>query len=338
MKILHTADIHLKKGEKKRIEVFKWLIEKADQLKVDYFIIAGDLFESDADASAMRNDIKKIFEDAPMEFLIIPGNHDERSYNHSYGKNVTQLIQTPFEIIKRQGCKICGLPYQDNKFSECIRELPNDIDILIAHGTIYDQSFIFSMLDDEETEYMPIYPENLENIARYVAMGHIHSQRIERQYKKTKVVYPGSPIALNTKCEQARVFELVTIDKKLENEPIKIEISPHWQKKDFFIFPGIEEKILSEIESYLNEINDLNVMPNIIIKGFIGKKDQDFTNKTKIIEEKYRIKINSEVQPWDIIIENPMVKKFVAKTEAMDNTLRMKVFEITLPIFSKLLK
>ena len=46
MKFLHTADLHLKKDEEKRTEILKWLIKKADELNVDYFIIAGDLFES----------------------------------------------------------------------------------------------------------------------------------------------------------------------------------------------------------------------------------------------------------------------------------------------------
>jgi DNA repair exonuclease SbcCD nuclease subunit len=202
MKFLHTADLHIKKGEKNRIEILQWLINKAEAMQVDFFIIAGDLFESDTDAIILRQEIKSIFRASSCKFLIIPGNHDLKSYSHDYdyGDNVIQLIETPFEIIELNNLKVCGVPYQNKRFSECIKNIPENIDILTAHGTLYDESFIFSMLDDKETKYMPIYPANLENIARYVAMGHLHSKSIEKRYKNTHVVYPGSPIALDTKC------------------------------------------------------------------------------------------------------------------------------------------
>ena len=346
MKFLHTADLHLKKGEEERIEILKWLIKKADELKADIFIIAGDLFESDTDATILRPELRKNFETTDIKFLIIPGNHDTQSFSqdYDYGENVIQLIQKPFEIIELDELKICAVPYQNKKFSEYIRDIPSDIDILIAHGTLYDQSFIFSMLDDKETEYMPIYPENLENLARYVALGHLHSRNIEKDYKGTKAIYPGSPIALDTKCIGERYFYLVNIDEKeIKVDSIKIEISPYWVEKEYFIFPGIEEKTVKQIESYLYEIDNSNIMPNITIKGFIGEKDRDFEKEIDAMNNKFKnkfrnLRINPNIQSWDIIIQNRMVKNFVEKTAELDNTLRMKIFEITFPVFSEALK
>lgn len=346
MKFLHTADLHLKKGEEKRIEILKWLTKKADELKVDYFIIAGDLFDSNTDATILRPELIKILEETNTKFLIIPGNHDAKSYSHDYdyGKNVIQLIQTPFENIELDEVNVCGVPYQNKKFSECVENIPGDIDILIAHGTLYDESFIFSVLEDKETEYMPIYPANLENLARYVAMGHLHSRSIEMKYKGTNVIYPGSPIALDTKCVAERYFYFLDINKKeLRIEPIKIEIAPYWLKKELFVFPGKEEKILNEIESHFADMDDPNIMPNIVINGFIGEKEKNFKNRIDEINKKYTrkfkdIRINIEIQSWDKIIQNRMVKNFVDKTMELDNALRMKIFEITFPIFSKVLK
>lgn len=346
MNFLHTADLHLKKGEEKRTNVLKWLIKKADELNVDYFIIAGDLFESDTDATILRPELKKIFDSTNTTFLIIPGNHDAESFSHDYdyGKNVIQLTQMPFEIIELNGLTICGIPYQNKKFSECVKNIPGEIDILIAHGTLYDSSFIFSMLDDKETEYMPIYPTNLENLARYIAMGHLHSRSIEKDYKNTKVIYPGSPIALDTKCEDKRYFYLINIDKKnLKIERIMIDISPYWLRKELFVFPGNEEEILNEIESHLANLDVTNIMPNIIINGFIGEKDKDFKNKIDEIDKKFtkkfeNMKIAIDIQSWDRIIQNRMVKNFVQKTMELDNRLRIKVFEIAFPIFSDILK
>ncbi|KPJ72671.1 hypothetical protein AMJ52_05570 [candidate division TA06 bacterium DG_78] len=347
MNIIHTADLHLKKATDERIEVLQWLIQKAARLKVDLFIIAGDLFESDTDATILRPDVKKIFEHANTTFLIIPGNHDAKSFSHNYdyGNNVIQLIQTPFEIIERGEIKMCAVPFQEKKFSECVRDIPNDIDILIAHGTLYDESFIFSMLDDEETKYMPIFPANLDNLARYVALGHLHSRNIEKQYGGTKVVYPGSPIALDTKCVNERVFYFLDVDKnKIDIEPIKIDISSFWQLKEFFVFPGIEKEIINNVESYLRGIDNKNIMPTVCIKGFIGEKDKDFNNQINAIKEKYHDKFaelridDEEIQSWDKILQNRMVKTFVEKTMKFEDDLRMKIFEIAFPIFHEALK
>ncbi len=346
MKFIHTADLHLKKDAEQRIVIFKWLIENANKLEVDYFIIAGDLFESDTDATILRPKLKEIFESARATFLIIPGNHDAQSFSHDYdyGKNVIQLIDTPFRVIKHDYIKICGVPYQDKKFGECIKLLPDDVDILIAHGTLYDEEFIYSMLDDEETKYMPIFPVNLENKARYAALGHLHSRMIQKQYKNTKVVYPGSPVALDTKCDEERIFPLVTIDKKhLTVDFIAVESSPYWFRKEFFVFPGNEEKNVRELESFLSSLDGKKHMPLCLIKGFIGAREKDFLDTIEKVKEKMRnrfanMSVILKIQSWDVIIQNRMVKNFVEKTKTLDDELRMKILEITLPIYGDVLK
>jgi len=346
MKFLHTADLHLKRGEENRISVLKWLIDKADTLKSDYFIIAGDLFDSDTDAALLRPKLKKLFESARTQFLVIPGNHDAKSFSHDYdyGSNVMQLVTTPFEICECRGINVCAIPYQDKKFSECIKELPPEVDILIAHGTLYDESFIYTILDDEETKYMPIFPANLENRARYVALGHLHSKCIDKQYKKTRTVYPGSPIAVDTKCNQERLFSLVTIDKKqFTVDFIAVEDSPYWLSKEFFVFPGSEEQKLRELASFLVSVDKAIVMPNVIINGYIAQKDREFQQHINELEQKFKPKfadlhISNNVQSWDTIIEDRLVQNFVKKTQNLDDALRRKIHEIVFPIFSDALK
>jgi len=346
MKFLHTADLHLKKEEEKRIKILQWLINKADEIKADYFIIAGDLFDSDTDAALLRPNLKKLFESAHTQFLVIPGNHDAKSFSHDYdyGSNVMQLVKSPFEIIQYNGITICGVPFQDRKFSECIKELPPEVDILIAHGTLYDESFIYTLLDDEETKYMPIFPANLENRARYVALGHLHSRYIEKKYKKTHVVYPGSPIALDTKCNEGRLFSLVTIDKKqFAVDFIAVEHSPYWLSKEFFVFPGSEQQKLQELTSFLGSVDEITVMPNVIINGYIAQKDREFQQHIDELEQKFKDKftdlhIANNVRSWDTIIENRLVQNFVKKTQNLDDALRKKIHEIVFPIFSDALK
>lgn len=346
MQFLHTADIHLKKDDKKRLQVLEWLIEQANKKNIDYFIIAGDLFDSDTDAAQLRPMVKKIFETGKCQFLIIPGNHDVGSYGekYDYGQNVIQFVKTPFDLREIDGLVICAVPYQDKRFSECTKNLPAKIDLLLGHGTLYDETFIYSMLDDKETTYMPIFPSNLENVARYVALGHLHARSIEKKYKNSRVVYPGSPVAIDTKCTEKRYFYQINLDKNtLSIEAFNIGISPYWAKKDFFIFPGNETDMFNDIKAYLDDLKGQPVMPDITVSGYIVDNDKDFNQNISLIKQKYlgefeEFRLESDVRSWSVIMQNQMVKNFVHKTADLDHALRMKIFEITFPIFSKTLK
>ena len=84
-------------------------------------------------------------------------------------------------------------------------------------------------------------------------------------------------------------------------------------------------------------------MPYIMIHGYIANNERAFNDKIIEIKNKYtddfeEFKIESEISSWSMIMQNQMVNKFVYKTNDLDNDLRMKVFEIVFPIFSKTLK
>ncbi|MCK4233480.1 metallophosphoesterase, partial [candidate division WOR-3 bacterium] len=61
MKILHTADIHLKEYGDERWEALKSLIEIGKKERVDIFIIAGDLFDKGVSAVKLRGKIRSLF-------------------------------------------------------------------------------------------------------------------------------------------------------------------------------------------------------------------------------------------------------------------------------------
>ncbi|MGD9379868.1 MAG: metallophosphoesterase family protein [candidate division WOR-3 bacterium] len=346
MRFLHTADLHLKKGEKKRLEGFHWLLSKADELKVDYFVVAGDLFDSDADATLLRPEVREMCASSRSNLLFLPGNHDAGSFGpqYEYGNNVTQLIAKPFQLLQCKDVKVCGVPYTDKKFSDCTKDMPRGIDILIAHGTLYDRSFIFSLLEDQETRYMPIFPVDLESVARYVAMGHLHASCIEQQYEKTRVVYPGSPTAIDTKCVGARYFYLIDINKNdLKVTKHEVEIAAYWVTKTFFVYPDIEKKILDDIDDCLRSLDDARVMPNILVAGYVGENEKQYLDSIAVMKESHAsrfqdLRISVKIESWDKLITNPLIQNFIARTRELDDQLRQKVFEITFPVFSKALK
>jgi DNA repair exonuclease SbcCD nuclease subunit len=239
----------------------------------------------------------------------------------------------------QDGSRICAVPFQDARFSGCAKDLEKKIDILICHGTLYDPSFIFSSLE-EEAHYMPIYPANLEGLARYVALGHLHSRYISRSYKNATAVYPGSPIALDTKCTSKRVICHVKITHDaVRVEPVSVDIAPHWAEIGYFVYPGIEEQLFEKMSRELRLMKK-DVMPAITVQGFINIPESEFANRIERLKTDFSpqfpgFKVTPErVVSWDRVMQNRTVQRFVEKTAGLDDELRMKVFEISFPIFS----
>ena len=83
MKILHTADLHLKAlnnssgagTHPERMEAFHNIIEVGKKEKIDLLIIAGDLFDSNEDGNQLRSQLRQILSDLPFKIIIIPKNY-----------------------------------------------------------------------------------------------------------------------------------------------------------------------------------------------------------------------------------------------------------------------
>lgn len=346
MLILHTADLHLTSKDPSRLKVLEWIIDKGNEKKVELVIIAGDLFDSDAEASILRTEARKIFERSQVRVLLLPGNHDAESYglNYDYGQTIKQLIKKPFEIFEIKNIKIIGVPYQKAKFSECIMDLPGDIDMLVLHGTLYDLS-ILPILNIEDAEYMPIYPAEIENLCRCVLLGHIHSTYIDLNYDKTRVVYSGAPIALNTKCRSPRKVVLIEIDEQKFNiTPLEIDIAPYWQEMNYFVFPGNEELIINKIEAELRELSAKKILPAININGYIHSSEVEFKERINQIIEKFKSNFQDisfkcdDIRSWDRLLKNHFVQRFIEKTSKLEDKLRMKILELTFPHLDDILK
>jgi DNA repair exonuclease SbcCD nuclease subunit len=191
---------------------------------------------------------------------------------------------------------------------------------------------------------MPIFPVDLESVARYVAMGHLHASCIEQQYEKTRVVYPGSPTAIDTKCVGARYFYLIDIDKNdLEVMKHEVETAAYWVTQKFFVYPDVEKKILDGIDNYLRALDDARIMPNISVTGYIGENEKQYLDSIAAMKERHAgrfqdLRVNVKIESWDKLITNPLIRNFVARTKELDDQLRQKVFEITFPVFSKAMK
>ena len=108
MRFVHIADMHFDipftslnnkedLGEKRRLEqrnAFKKIIEYIKNNNIEYFFIAGDLYEHDYIRKSTIDYISKLFDEIPKtKVFITPGNHDPYIKNsiydtYEFGENV----------------------------------------------------------------------------------------------------------------------------------------------------------------------------------------------------------------------------------------------------------
>lgn len=350
-KFIHTADIHLRRDEPFRLDILSWIISKAKQL-ADALIIAGDLFENDTEASFLRDKVREIFEKAiPLPVLIIPGNHDYLSYSSEthYGENVILLYNEPSQVSIK-GVRVSGIPFQPQlNFTQCMERLESEpkSDLVIAHGTLYDRksSNIYTELGDD-AKYMPIYRWEIENRTRYLALGHYHSKFTHLTFNGTEVVYPGSPLVTSRRSIGERSLALVkTEGKQVEVERVHVEVSPHWERVEWMVFPGKEEEKLREIEEEIKGRSGKKIMLQGDIKGSIKMSETEFRRRVKQIEESCRsgfeeIHLSCHIKHWVNIMQNPTVSLFVKKLQSKecDEMLKDKALELALSALEKLKK
>jgi exonuclease SbcD len=225
MKILHTADLHLRREGDERWEALKTLIAVGKSEKADLLVIAGDLFDKGIDAEKLRPEIRRVFSSTGLTIVILPGNHDKDSYREGtfFGDDAVLLTDAdrPFE---HGGVCFWGLPFVPGDRERVLARLhelagklaPDRVNVLVYHGELIDASFPRADFGDEGTDrYMPCRLSWFADLGlSYVLAGHFHSNfDIMTFGKDAFFVYPGSPVSITKKETGRRRVDLIEVGK-----------------------------------------------------------------------------------------------------------------------------
>lgn len=245
LKFLHTADIHLgakfkylgQKAVDHREQLkktFSVVINKAIEEKVDIFLIAGDLFDSNNISASITEFVKsqfKILQDNSIQVCIVPGTHDVLDNNSVYKReklseelsNVFILSDDTKKRYPNLDLTVWGKPNTSSKSNESpiikLGDSSTKYNILMAHGSVQIQGK--SAKDD--------YPIALDEIKDcemdYVALGHWHSMGDYSQ-SGVKCFYSGSPEMIDLGQNGAGNVILGAIEEKGNAiiEPVKVGI------------------------------------------------------------------------------------------------------------------
>lgn len=324
MRFLHTSDIHLgakfevlgDKALEQREQIkdtFTKIADLAIKEKVDLFLVAGDLFDSNHPSQANIDFVKKEFSRlgaSGIKVCLIPGNHDFKlSDKGELGKHFANLEKDNIFLFRDdEGTK---LYFEDintevyakanttNKSSESpMVKAENQRQaekIIMAHGGVVGQA---------KKPDWPITPKEIEECgANYVALGDWHSLREETKGSVT-AYYCGSPEMLAISQSGAGYVILGTIEYGITNiKPVQIGAR--------------ESKILeidisditdtNEISEKIKEYSDKNLILTVNIVG--ANKDNLVINTDHAEEELgvgfWRLHINNKTKVPVEETENP---------------------------------
>ncbi len=202
IRILHTADNHIglpfkqypsdvaAKLIEERFESLERLVTMANQRQADFFVVAGDLFDS---TRVKVEDIKRtagiVRGFAGAAVIVVPGNHDYCVGPHSeFWKRFRHEVEgTTVELLTEAGVKTFEVGGQTVHFFACpcpsktghepmigwvataAKDYADGLRIGIAHGNVTGLGL------DAEGRYFTMDPTDLESagVATWL-LGHIH--------------------------------------------------------------------------------------------------------------------------------------------------------------------
>ena len=309
MKFAHLADCHLggwkdPKLESLNLQSFVYAIDKCINEKVDFVLIAGDLFDTampsiDVLKTAIA-EFRKLHEQK-IKCYIVQGSHDYSLSGKSFVDviesaglciNVREGLETPELVIYGIEGKKGGL--EKNNISELKINLNKDskLKILMLHTTLTEAKP--KGMDFIESTDAKDLPDGFD----YYAAGHIHIVS-ELNIGGKKIVYPGPLFPNNLQeLEELKEGSFYIVESqgkefKLKKESISLkEILPITMDLD-----GEDARICTE--HILNEILKSNINDKIIIlrlKGTLstGKtSDIDFKRIETALQESFAVLRNT---------------------------------------------
>jgi len=328
MKILHTADIHLKEVDDERWNVLSHLVEMAHKEEVELFIVSGDLFDKEIDADRLRPGIREIFSNNPFKIILLPGNHDHTAFGSGgyFGSDTVLLndVNTPFEY--KDVC-IWGLPFEPIRGQEILLKLRRIIpglkntkkNILLYHGELLDAFFSRRDFGDEgEDRYMPLKLSYFRDLSfDYVLAGHFHTHFDVRTLEHGGYfVYPGSPVSVSKRELGRRKVNLFEVGQAPSEKQLD---TPYYEQVDVLLNPFSEKDPVEEVEAHLAGLPSI-AKPLLTIRGYFnGKKystdESELAGKIKRAAQGRAVEINYEFRDISTILEDELFIQFLARLD-----------------------
>ena len=336
-KILHTADLHLKKYQGERWNTLVDLIELGNKENISHFIISGDLFDKNFEANKLRPKIREVFSKGEFDVILLSGNHDQDAYKQKFdfGENVKVLSEEKNKI-EYEDFDIYGLPFNAISKEKLLNQLrslnkktnPKKNNILLYHGELLDSFFSRGEFGDEgDKRYMPVKLSYFKDLNfNYILAGHFHTRFDSRKIDKdTYFIYPGSPVSITKKETGKRKVNIFKIGeapqpKKL-NTPYFKEINVTLSYKDKNPLEIIKDSF-KDVESNAKVLFEVD---GFIDSEKIGKSEKELLKEIReIVKEKtYEFK-EPTIKDISEVLNSDLFLSFKKKLDKKDYSKEKK--------------
>ena len=302
---IHTADIHLgdilhisskspKEFYNASYTAFKNICDYAIKNKVDFIIIAGDLFHNKGRSIS----VDKFFYEqcnriAPIKIFIIGGNHDPLEEEIEIFNKPSNLFLFNGDMAESKEfyshdkliCRIIGQSYRrkaENKkiFKNYENEAKND--------GVYNIAVLHTQMDSAKSNYVPCSISELKEIKGidYWALGHIHKASILNE-DKPFIGYPGIPQGYDFGEDNSGGFFYVQVDESNSTKVKFIHCSPIIWKR---VYVNIDEdeknppRIIEDIEDLIIKKGEELINKDVFLNLPIEEDNKEFSIEGYIVK------------------------------------------------------
>jgi len=329
MRIIHTADLHLdsalgtnlntlKQKERKRelLLNFERLIDYSKKHNVDAIIIAGDMFDKKRISIKVIDYVFNLIICNPeIDFIIITGNHDEKSFIDSFEviPSNLKIFDDYFSTIKYDNIAITGINYHDKYDYSSLNLDKNNINILIMHGDI-----------NTNIDLKKLANKNID----YLALGHIHKYSKGEIDSRGIYAYPGTLEARGFDEAGDKGFILIEIENGINTKFISFAKR---KLHDISInITGIDnyQEIRRNIDLKLNDISS----DDMVKLRLLGYYDLNLIKQNEMLEEtlnekfyfgkvvdESKLKINPRDFENDISLKGEFIRNVLASDLSEDD-------------------
>ncbi len=304
IKIFHTSDLHLGQSfssysqsqelKNTRFETLDNLIEIANKKECDFFVIAGDLFNSiNIPQNHITQAITSLSKFNGEAVLVLPGNHDNfdnqnvnklwkffldkktqnivlLSYNRPYPFNAVCFYPAPCNAKTSKENNL-GWIKATEKHSN------SNIHIGVAHGSVEGISH------DPDKKYFHMTRQELESsLPDAWLLGHTHKPYPEAQ-ALGKIFFSGTPEPDGFDCTHRGTARTIDID---EHGTIKSEIINNTGKYFFIENENVHINNVSEIEGLIKKFTKEEYKNAFLRLNIIGALPAEHYDKKHEIRQK----------------------------------------------------
>jgi len=263
MKADHVAEV-AERVREARLEAIDAIGRAASEHKVDFVLVAGDVFEHNQVGRQCARDVLRRLGTFPVDVYMIPGNHDHAGAGSIYSTGVFQQVPPNVHVllepqpiaINRVNTVLFPCPVKQKRTmsdpTEWIPAEPSDntIRIGLAHGSVSDRGF--GDFTDNPISLAAVGAKHLD----YLALGHWHSAV---QFSP-RACYSGTPETTKHSERDSGNVLVVSIDRpgaEPQITPVRVG-RLKWLEVDY----ELSEPLLDSLDGLRSKLGELSEDPS----------------------------------------------------------------------------